>query len=182
MLAAAAGLALAGCEPPDQIIRASPPGAALPAEDTGGEAEALGEAGVTGLEPTAKKPLPDLVPAEPTEPNATKTTKSGVKYETVKPGTGPTAKAGDRVSIHYTGRLEDGRKFDSSVDRGKPMSVVIGVGDVILGWDEAVPGMKVGEVRTLFVPPNAGYGATGAKGTIPPNANLKFDVELVSIP
>src|SRR5206468_3795974 len=94
----------------------------------------------------------DLPPALPTAKGEVKTTPSGVKYETIKPGNGAVAKAGQRVTVHYVGTLEDGRKFDSSRDRDKPATFSIGTGDVIKGWDEAVPGMKIGEVRKLIVP------------------------------
>src|SRR5262245_3930476 len=90
------------------------------------------------------------------------TTKSGLKYEDLKEGTGKEAKAGDTVDVHYTGWLKDGKKFDSSVDRGKPFSFKLGAGMVIKGWDEGVAGMKVGGKRKLTIPPDLGYGAKGA--------------------
>lgn len=99
----------------------------------------------------------------------------------LRAGTGPEAKAGDNVSVHYTGRLEDGTEFDSSRKRGQPFSFPLGRGRVIKGWDYGVAGMKVGGQRTLTIPPEEGYGAAGAGGVIPPNATLIFDVELVKI-
>jgi FKBP-type peptidyl-prolyl cis-trans isomerase len=97
-------------------------------------------------------------------------------------GTGPEAKKGDRVSVHYTGRLTDGTKFDSSRDRGQPFSFPLGAGRVIQGWDYGVAGMKVGGKRKLTIPPEEGYGARGTPGgPIPPNATLEFDVELLKI-
>ncbi len=109
------------------------------------------------------------------------TTTSGLKYTDVKGGDGAEAKAGDTVQVHYTGTLENGKKFDSSRDRGTPFEFEVGVGQVIKGWDEGIAGMKVGGQRTLVIPPDLGYGASGAGGVIPPNATLIFDVELVGI-
>ena len=96
-------------------------------------------------------------------------------------GSGDTAKAGQYVSVHYTGWLTNGQKFDSSVDRNDPFEFNLGRGQVIRGWDEGVAGMKVGGKRTLVIPPQLGYGARGAGGVIPPNATLKFEVELLGV-
>lgn len=96
-------------------------------------------------------------------------------------GTGAEAKAGDTVTVHYTGWLTDGKKFDSSVDRGDPFVFPLGAGRVIRGWDEGVAGMKVGGKRELVIPPHMGYGSRGAGGVIPPNATLKFEVELLGV-
>ena len=109
------------------------------------------------------------------------TTASGLKYEVLRAGNGPEAKAGQTVSVHYTGWLTDGTKFDSSVDRGQPFSFSLGAGQVIKGWDEGVAGMKVGEKRKLTIPSTLGYGDHGAGNVIPPNATLVFDVELLGI-
>jgi len=109
------------------------------------------------------------------------TTPSGLKYDDLAVGTGAEAKAGQTVSVHYTGWLTDGKKFDSSVDRRQPFEFPLGMGRVIKGWDEGVQGMKVGGKRKLTIPPGLGYGARGASGAIPPNATLIFDVELLGI-
>jgi FKBP-type peptidyl-prolyl cis-trans isomerase len=109
------------------------------------------------------------------------TTASGLQYIDLKVGTGATAQAGQTVTVHYTGWLENGKKFDSSVDRGQPFSFPLGAGRVIKGWDEGVQGMKVGGKRKLIIPSNLGYGPRGAGGVIPPNATLIFEVELLSV-
>jgi len=109
------------------------------------------------------------------------TTPSGLKYQVLKKGQGSFAMRGETVSVHYTGWLTDGTKFDSSVDRGQPFQFTLGAGQVIQGWDIGVTGMRVGEKRKLTIPPDLGYGAAGAGGVIPPNATLVFDVELLGI-
>jgi FKBP-type peptidyl-prolyl cis-trans isomerase FkpA len=109
------------------------------------------------------------------------TTPSGLVYEDVKVGSGPEAKAGQTVVVHYTGWLTNGQKFDSSKDRNEPFEFHLGAGEVIKGWDEGVQGMKVGGVRKLTIPSQLGYGEQGAGGVIPPNATLLFDVELLGI-
>jgi ketosteroid isomerase-like protein len=109
------------------------------------------------------------------------TTESGLRYEDIVTGTGPSPQSGREVTVHYTGTLEDGTKFDSSLDRGQPFKFKIGVGRVIKGWDEGVMTMKVGGKRKLVIPPQLGYGARGAGGVIPPNATLVFEVELLDV-
>ncbi|WP_158902009.1 FKBP-type peptidyl-prolyl cis-trans isomerase [Burkholderia sp. L27(2015)] len=112
---------------------------------------------------------------------STITTESGLQYEELTEGTGAEAAAGQTVSVHYTGWLTDGQKFDSSKDRNQPFEFSLGAGMVIRGWDEGVQGMKVGGVRKLTIPPELGYGARGAGGVIPPNATLVFEVELLDV-
>lgn len=109
------------------------------------------------------------------------TTASGLQYWDIVVGTGATAAPGSTVKVHYSGYLASGEKFDSSRDRGEPFSFPLGAGQVIKGWDEGVGGMKVGGQRQLRIPPELGYGAAGAGGTIPPNATLIFDVELLEV-
>ena len=109
------------------------------------------------------------------------TTASGLVYEDTVPGTGRTAQAGDLVTVHYTGWLENGSKFDSSKDRNDPFDFPLGMRHVIAGWDEGVQGMKIGGKRKLTIPPQLGYGTRGAGGVIPPNATLVFEVELLAI-
>lgn len=109
------------------------------------------------------------------------TTASGLQYWDIQMGTGETAASGQPVSVHYTGWLTSGEKFDSSLDRGQPFAFTLGAGQVIRGWDEGVAGMKVGGKRQLKIPPELGYGAGGAGGVIPPNAALIFDVELLGV-
>ncbi len=104
-----------------------------------------------------------------------------LKIEEIDVGTGTMAKAGDLVSVHYTGWLADSTKFDSSRDRGQPFQFTLGAGQVIKGWDQGVAGMRVGGKRELTIPPSLGYGSRGAGGVIPPNATLSFEVELLKV-
>jgi FKBP-type peptidyl-prolyl cis-trans isomerase FkpA len=106
---------------------------------------------------------------------------SELKIETLKPGAGAAAKAGDRVTVHYVGTLTDGTKFDSSRDRGEGFRFALGQGQVIQGWDRGVAGMLIGEVRKLTIPPEMGYGARGFPPVIPANATLVFEVELLKV-
>ena len=117
---------------------------------------------------------------------STITTDSGLQYEDTAVGEGAEAKAGQQVTVHYTGWLRNddgsqGAKFDSSKDRNDPFQFNLGAGQVIRGWDEGVQGMKVGGKRRLTIPASLGYGARGAGGVIPPNATLIFDVELLAV-
>ena len=109
------------------------------------------------------------------------TTDSGLIIDDIVVGEGDMAVAGQRVSVHYTGWLTDGKKFDSSKDRNDPFEFALGERHVIAGWDEGVQGMKFGGTRKLTIPPSLGYGARGAGGVIPPNATLVFEVELLGL-
>jgi peptidylprolyl isomerase len=115
------------------------------------------------------------------EADKTVTTASGLQYVDLVVGSGASPKAGQTVTVHYTGTLTNGNKFDSSRDRGQPFQFQIGVGQVIRGWDEGVMTMKVGGRRKLVIPPELGYGDRGAGGVIPPKATLVFDVELLGV-
>lgn len=162
------------------------------AQFTGSQPEALAEA--LPQQPLAVQPslqlaqsaadLLEEAPGEDTpmmsEENLS-TTESGLQYVDIVEGTGAMPQPGQRVTVHYTGTLENGTQFDSSRDRGRPFSFNIGVGQVIKGWDEGVGTMRVGGQRKLVIPPELGYGARGAGGVIPPNATLIFDVELLSL-
>lgn len=108
-------------------------------------------------------------------------TPSGLQYEDMVAGSGASPSPGKKVTVHYTGWLTDGKKFDSSVDRNEPFVFQIGAGQVIPGWDEGVMSMKIGGKRKLIIPSNLGYGAAGAGGVIPPNATLVFEVILLDI-
>ena len=108
-------------------------------------------------------------------------TSGKLTFEITTPGKGESAKIGQRASLHYIGKLDDGTVFDSSHSRGEPFSFTLGAGQVIQGWEQGVLGMQIGEIRILNIPPELGYGERGAGRTIPPNANLTFEVELVSL-
>jgi FKBP-type peptidyl-prolyl cis-trans isomerase len=127
------------------------------------------------------QPLRSRIAVAVAKKEKTITTPSGLKYTILKAAKGATPKKGQEIFVHYTGTLTNGKKFDSSRDRGQPFSFRVGRGQVIPGWDEALITMKVGERRKLIIPPNLGYGARGAGDVIPPNATLIFDVELLKI-
>lgn len=109
------------------------------------------------------------------------TTASGLQYKDVTIGSGDEAQPGKTVSVHYTGWLTNGAKFDSSLERGQPFSFTLGAGSVIPGWEEGVAGMKVSGKRILVIPPDLAYGVSGAGGVIPPNATLIFEIELLEV-
>lgn len=159
-LALATAISLAGCG----RATTSTPGGSAPSD-----AE-------SSAQPQEAQPSEEAAPAEP-KGDTKQATKLKIEDETV--GKGAVAKKGDRVSVHYTGWLTDGTKFDSSKDRGQAFEFTLGAGEVIAGWDQGVAGMKVGGKRKLTIPPELGYGAQGAGGVIPPNATLVFEVELL---
>lgn len=108
-------------------------------------------------------------------------TASGLKYAVIQEGSGDTAGAGHSVTVHYSGWLTDGKRFDSSVLRQKPFTFELGAGNVIAGWEEGIAGMKEGGIRQLVIPPDLAYGERGAAGVIPPNATLVFEVQLLEV-
>ncbi|NWJ95582.1 MAG: FKBP-type peptidyl-prolyl cis-trans isomerase [Chloroflexi bacterium] len=130
---------------------------------------------------TPSPPTTAVENAPPTVIGTATKTASGLQYIDVKVGDGAEAKAGQNVEVHYTGYLTNGKKFDSSVDRGQPFPFKLGAGQVIKGWDEGVAGMKIGGKRRLIIPSELGYGPTGSGTMIPPNAQLIFDVELLKV-
>ena len=130
----------------------------------------------------AKKPAPAPSTSTPTKVTGDGVkTASGLQYWDIRVGNGDTAKEGSHVRVHYTGWLTTGKKFDSSVDAGKPFDFTIGNGEVIKGWEEGVAGMRVGGKRELRIPPGLGYGADGSPPDIPPNATLIFDIKLLGV-
>src|SRR5262249_17232790 len=130
---------------------------------------------------TAERPPERKVKKIDEKERKVETTHFGLKYEDLEEGQGAEAKSGDRVQVHYTGWLKDGKKFDSSKDRDQPFEFNLGKGEVIKGWDEGVAGMKVGGKRKLIIPYDLAYGKRGRPPVIPPEAELTFEVELLDI-
>ncbi len=164
LVALAAAVAVAGCaHRPDSAPAAAAPAAPAPSP--------------------AATPTPAPAPAAAAAPTENKVhhLASGLVYEDIVVGSGTMADPGLTATVHYTGWLTDGTKFDSSLDRGQPFKFQIGAGQVIRGWDEGVKGMRVGGKRRLTIPPDLGYGAQGAGGVIPPNATLVFEVQLLGV-
>jgi FKBP-type peptidyl-prolyl cis-trans isomerase len=184
IMAGVALLVLSGCEDPGEIVPISPPGANIPRVSPDAEpAEAQGEALPAGVSaPAVTSSSAAYKPAPPTAIGETKTTEGGVKYETLKEGTGPIYKRGQKGTFHYVGTLaKTNEVFDSTRTSNTPRSFRIGGDPLIRGWEEALPGMRVGETRKLIVPPELAYRETGRAPRIPPNATLIFEVELLNI-
>ena len=178
------GLVLAGCDPPPGIEPIAPPGAPVPRKSPDEKpAEAQGEMPAPSLEAAKATPtkVVEYVPAAPTAKGETKTTPGGIKYETITPGTGAELKAGQTGKFIYVGKVADGGKiFD---DRSKRLNrpELLSLSESTNGWRGALPGMRVGEVRKLTVPPEQAYGAKGRPPDIPPNATIIYEVELLGI-
>lgn len=176
-------LALPGCEPPRSTQPLLPPGVRVEPDipESAPKAEAIGEGGlasspVAEMPAVTEEPLPSQPVREPIQ------TASGLQIAVYREGEGEEAKVGDNVKVHYTGRLRDtGKIFDSSRRSGAPIPVTLGAGRVIKGWEEGIPGMKLGERRMLTIPPDLAYGQNGFPPDIPPNAVLEFDVQLVGL-
>lgn len=179
ILSLALASVLPGCGDPGQIVSVMPPGATpIRTVPEGQASEALGEsAKLSGGAVPKGEPFP---PAPPTAIGETKTLTGDVKYETLKEGTGEEVKSGRVAVVHYVGTLDDGTVFDSSRNRGTPANFTLGTGGLIKGWEYAIPGMKIGELRKIVIPPAMGYGAQ-EQGKIPPNSTLTFEVELVGV-
>ena len=165
-----------------RIILAACLAAAAPcAPGCAGRVEAQGQGGAGGTAPAAATGTAAAGGAEEKKVDEYQTSATGLKWKDLKVGEGASPSTGQTVSVHYTGWLLDGKKFDSSRDRGQPFKFQIGKGQVIKGWDEGVASMKVGGRRELLIPPELAYGSRGFPGAIPPSSTLKFDVELLGV-
>lgn len=174
-------LTLAGCDADQvQVIQVTPPGAVIPRPAPEGDdvAEAQGETINTSVRNGSRGDAAPL--ALPTPVGEPVTLDSGLKYETVKEGTGEELKPGHVGILHYVGTLDDGTVFDSSRKKGKPAEFSFGLGGLITGWQLGIPGMKVGETRKLTIPPSLGY-KDKQQGPIPPDSTLHFEVELLGV-
>lgn len=179
VMAAALAAGCGGGDAPPVSLDAEAPGNTPAVQETA--ASQAPESGTASSEPAAESPAPAAGGPAKVDPKSYTTTSSGLKYAVLKPGTGETAEH-HTVAVHYTGWLKDGKKFDSSLDRGEPIEFGLGHGQVIPGWDEGIKGMKVGEKRQLVIPAELGYGDRGTPdGSIPPGSTLIFDVELVRV-
>jgi FKBP-type peptidyl-prolyl cis-trans isomerase len=178
---------MSGCQEPTDIVAVPPPGSGIPRipPPEKEQPQALGEPNMRApVDATRKKAVAGTI-SPPTAIGETKETPSGVKYETLKLGEGPEVRPGQSVSVHYTGTLTDGKVFDTShssdPEKDNPRTFEIAPEKIIPGWEEGVPGMRVGERRKLTIPPALGYGELGNPPSIPGNATLTFDIELVGI-
>jgi FKBP-type peptidyl-prolyl cis-trans isomerase len=187
VLAALGLLALSSCQEPTDIVPVPPPGSSVPRipPPEKEQPQALGEPNMRApVDPTRKKAVAGTI-SPPTEIGETKETPSGVKYETLKAGAGPEVRPGQSVIVHYTGTLSDGKVFDTShntdPEKDVPRTLEIAPEKIIAGWEEGVPGMRVGERRKLIIPPALGYGELGNPPAIPGNATLTFEIELIGI-
>ncbi len=176
-------LAIAGCDEPPDLAPIVPPGIEtprVPQPTAGTGSEALGE---TALVTQANGGLTTNI-AEPTLEGETKKAGTGLTYTTLKAGTGPSVKPGDEIRVHFVGRVANGKlnsPFQSSYEQGGPITLTIGAGKVMRGWDLGIPGMKVGEKRHLVIPFDLGFGTKGFPPLVPANANLGYEVEVLEI-
>jgi FKBP-type peptidyl-prolyl cis-trans isomerase FkpA len=183
LVAASAMVTVVGCEPPREMSPVAPPGFDFPRTETvkGEEAQAIGEQASASTVAKQNQAKAGSFNSPPTPIGKPTTTASGLTYETLIEGTGATAQSGQEATVHYTGTLADGSVFDSSRDKPEPLGFKLGTKSVVDGWEEGIPGMKVGERRKLTIPPALGYGANGKPPKIPANATLTFDIELLGV-
>ena len=165
-LAAMVGLALAGCQQTSTTEKSS---------------TATTNTAATGTSATSEPAAGTSATTSGATEGQERTLPGGLKVTDIKVGSGPMAESGQTVAVHYTGWLTDGTKFDSSLDRGQPITFPLGTGAVIRGWDEGLKGMRVGGKRKLTIPSSMGYGAQGYPPVIPPDATLQFEVELMNV-